>query len=65
MSAGVAPDDPLDYTDGIEVFDDDPDFDELIAAAEDVCIKRDEGIDQALVNAIDRLGNACRPRSEK
>ena len=34
MSAGVAPDDPLDYPDGIEVFDDDPaDWDALLDVA--------------------------------
>ena len=64
---GYLTDDKLiPYGTYIETFADDPaDWDELIAAAEDVFIKRDEGIDQALVNSIDRLGNACKPRSEK
>ena len=74
MSAGVAPDDPLDYHDGIEVFDDDPaDWDEALIQVREVEIELrsladvtdDKKHSDFLEQLADQLHAAMKPKSEK
>ena len=64
MSAGVAPDDPLDYPDGIEVFDDDPaDWDALLDAVSEYCDQTSESyIPQETKSLFYKMCKALEPK---